>query len=121
MSINNKIRRFLRALRFWKWTAKDFRKAGVDTRYASEIVKPDSPGTPERPANKDQLKARYLLSDAFLAVSQERLLECEKKLEDAAHALSVIECLTYEKPFLFADEICKIHEIAQEAWRKQNE
>ena len=115
MSINNKIRRFLRALRFWKWTAKDFRKAGVDTRYASEIVKPDSPGTPERD-KPIQTKLFVPIPEWNKLVIQK--LALAKQLKAARHALSVIENMTYERTRLLTGEIERIHKLAHEDCRE---
>ena len=84
---------FLRALRrlCTKWTAEDFRKAGVNTNYASDIT--DS----------------SLLKDAFAFV------ETERNLAAAAEALRQIECLTQDEP----EEISKmVHVIAQNGWRE---
>ena len=109
-------RKFKRALRrlFSKWTAKDFRKAGVDNRYASDRVLEIAMESEKKDLALIGIKLTIEQKVIYAAI---KLRDTKKQLEAAAHALSVIEAITAAYPSHFTkDQFKRIHELAQDAY-----
>ena len=114
--IFKKTRKFLKALRFRKWTAQDFRKAGVDTRYASERTEAERTKGAIVFENDVVVNGPYIVALADAIKLKRKLETTEKQLEAARHALSVIEAITFAPGLVFLEEIKRIHKIAQDAY-----
>jgi len=98
MNIIKKTGKFSRVLRFFTWTKEDSRKAGIDSRYASE----------QQVECTVTLKAWNELIDKTLVI--------QLKLDAAAYALSLIEARTSENARLGCVAWVPLHKIAFDAY-----